>query len=39
MKDDALKAVMPALLLQKPSFKSKSKQYSECVELVGSGRF
>ena len=34
MKDIALKAVMimPALLLQKPSFKSKSKHHGECLE-------
>ena len=34
MKDVALKAVMvmPALLLQKPSFKSKCKQHSECLQ-------
>ena len=34
MKDIALKdvMVMPSLLLQKPSFKSKAKQHSECLE-------
>ncbi len=34
MKDVALKAVMvmPALLLQKPSFKSKCKQHNECLQ-------
>ena len=34
MKDIAIKAMMitPALLLQKPGFKSKSKEHSECLQ-------